>query len=99
MLNREQYILIKIAEEAAEVIQDINKTLIFGLNEKYHKSEFTNRERIVNEITDMFALINLAHEEKILPLPEFPVTEAAVISKQEKFEKYFKYSQELGVVE
>lgn len=98
MLNREQYILIKIAEEAAEVIQDINKTLIFGLDEKYSKSEFSNRERIVNEITDMFALINLAHNEKILLLPEFPV-EAAVKAKQEKFEKYFKYSQELGVVE
>lgn len=59
-MNRLQFLLTKLAEESNEVSQMALKTQQFGLEEKY--LEFSNRERLYQEITDFLTIIKMLND-------------------------------------
>ena len=94
-MNRVNYLLECASEECAEVIQRISKALRFGLNEIQPGQELTNAQRLEYELHDLYAIIDLIAQEGIISKY---INDEAIDAKQEKVEKYYNYSKELGVV-
>lgn len=96
MLTLTDYLLIKLAEEAAEIVERASKVLIFGLDEIEEGQARTNGARLSDEIDDLyFVLEELA---RLKPRPLRPIgygTEA----KKRRFAKYLELSRQLGRLE
>lgn len=60
-MNRLEYLLTKLAEEAAEVSKDALKASQFGLNSDYMGS--TNREKLHAELNDLLAVTKMLNTE------------------------------------
>jgi len=95
MLTREQYLLTKLAEEAAEIAQMALKTQQFGLNEVRAGQDLTNKQRLIGELNDLFAIVEILNDEYDLGFkPDYDAT----MKKIEKIKKYYALSQDLGKV-
>lgn len=94
-MNREQYLLVKLAEESAEVGQIALKTAQFGLRERDPARTLDNLQRLHAELNDLLAVVNLLNLECGLA---FEADVAAMEAKSAKISKYYKYSKELGKV-
>lgn len=87
-MTREQHLLIGVMEECAEVAHRCSKALRFGLEETQEGQTLTNRERIVNEVTDLVAVLGMAN------LLTIDMRQA--VAKQDKVERYLGYARSLG---
>ncbi len=96
-MNREQFLLIKLAEECQEVAQRALKTAQFGKDEVQKDQPFTNGERLAGEVIDVLAAIKMLTDIGY----DFDLDnmEQRGIVKIEKVEKYYAYSKSLGKVE
>ena len=94
-MDREQYLLGKLAEEAAELAQIAMKAQQFGLNEVYtgDGNTLTNGERIHLELWDLFGIIQMLNDECDF---KYAHNTARLMMKIEKVNKYSEYSRELG---
>ena len=63
-MTRNDNTLICIAEECAEVIKCITKSLRFGLESSYN--DVTNRQKLFEEICDLQGVIELAQTRGII---------------------------------
>lgn len=102
MLNREQYLLTKAAEECNEVSQILLKTQQFGMNERRENKtdEPTNRERIHAEINDLLAVVDLLNEEAELNYNRHdPWNAEQIAKKKERIQHWYNYSVSVGRVE
>lgn len=107
-MNREQMLLIKLAEECAEVTQMASKCLRFGLQEVYKDQELpkTNEQRLVEEFIDLFAVFDVLCNEKFQPESDYVVApgeeefsfDDEVVKRKAKLEKYLNYSKSLGIM-
>lgn len=95
-MNRLQFLLGKLAEEAAEVSQMALKTQQFGLHEIYHIQEFTNAQRTHHELDDMMAIIHMLNIEFEFG---YEVDRINVSKKIAKVNKYAEYSKQQGVLQ
>ena len=96
-MNKIEHLLTCLTEECAEIIKEADKALRFGLDDvnPFQKEKGTNRERIHNEIQDLYGVIELLNEAGVLP----SVIEVdRVKKKREKVEKYMKFAKELGTL-
>ena len=93
-MTRTDHLLAILIEEAAEVQQRATKALRFGLKETQPGQSLDNTERLVGELNDLLAAIDLLQREGILPCTVGD--SAALIRKQERIEKYFARSREMG---
>jgi len=89
MLNKEEYLLICLAEEAAEIQQAITKWLRFGKSDVHPKTGIENVEELRLELQDFIAILDMLAEEEIFDLS---FIEEEIEAKKEKVEKYMKYS-------
>lgn len=99
MLDREQYLLTKLAEEAAEVQQRALKMMQFGRDEIQEGQNKTNRQRLTEEIRDMGAVLELLKDEGFI---ETWTVEVAIQHAKDKWAKmahYLELSRKLGRVE
>ena len=100
MITREQHLLIKLSEEAVEVALElskrIHKTMLFGLDNVNIKKPDgpDNRQAIVNELNDLFGLVEMLVDEGTLPNDWF--SEEKVLARKAKVEKYMEYAKSLG---
>jgi NTP pyrophosphatase (non-canonical NTP hydrolase) len=94
-MTREEYILQCLGEECVEVAHRVFKCNRFGMSEAQAGDHKDNITRIAEEVNDLLRIITLAHQE----IFGFKITEEAKQAKMEKFEKYFGYSENLGIVE
>lgn len=94
-MNRLQYLLTKLAEEANEVGQIALKTQQFGVDEKMPGQDFTNAERTHQELNDLFAIVDMLNEEFNFG---FNIDGAHIHNKKKKVNKYAAYSVKLGQV-
>lgn len=97
MMNRTQWFLAKIAEEAAELSQRAMKAQQFGLDEKQPGQSLNNLERMVSEAHDLIATYQLMMSELdagICPMPRPHQIE----QRSQKMEKFLGLSQSLGMV-
>ena len=95
-MNQLQYLLTKLAEEAAEVAQIALKTSQFGPDEKMPGQLLTNFERIHLELNDLLAVVDCLNKFHSFGFDPDPV---AMFNKQLKIGKYRQYSIELGLVD
>jgi len=102
-MDRQQYLLTKLAEEASEVAQIALKTQQFGMDESRPNQPYTNRERIHQELIDLLTIVLMLNDETDLDF-EFDVEDDPEIAsrsemKRAKVEKYYEYSRKLGEVQ
>jgi hypothetical protein len=100
-MNYNQYLLIKLAEEASEVAQAAIKCSLFGYDgvDPREVNGKTNFEKLMYEILDLQAVAELIEELPITPeqeeqLGDFNPREY-IASKRVKLKYYFDISQEL----
>jgi NTP pyrophosphatase (non-canonical NTP hydrolase) len=62
------YLLDKLQEEAAEIIQAVSKIRRFGENSKHPERETTNKQDLVNELEDFLAILAALEYCKYLDL-------------------------------
>lgn len=98
-MTRVQLLLVQLAEEAAEVQQEIAKALRFGPEEIMTGQSLTNVERIDLELADMLALIEMLKAEGIFKMMDPFTLNRRVNGKKEKVEHYLKFSAECGVLQ
>lgn len=95
-MTHEQFLLMKLAEEATEIAQIALKTAQFGMTEKHPDLPLNNKERINLELNDLLAVV-----DELNSWVQFGFKEdyAAKVNKIEKLNKYLGYSIRLGKVE
>lgn len=96
MLNRKQYLLIKLAEEAAEVAQIALKTAQFGIFETSPTHPDDNATRCHAEIDDMMAIVAMLNDEFEF---NYNGSYLAQRAKKEKVNHYYKYCVQIGEAE
>lgn len=100
-MNKIQYLLTKIAEEASEISQIALKIQQFGLYEVCPDLDETNVERINKEFNDLLGVVELFNFEVYQITgrsDELKRDEYLIQHKKEKIGKYYNYSVELGQV-
>lgn len=95
MMDLEQFLLIKIAEECDEISQRALKAAQFGLDEVQNGQGLSNAERLIGELNDLAGVLSLMKQEDILC---FKASSDAVAQKVEKLRKYLALPASLGRV-
>jgi NTP pyrophosphatase (non-canonical NTP hydrolase) len=107
-VNREEHLLTCLAEECGEVQQAISKALRFGLNETvddYLKylgdttvtSKPSNRERIIRELADVLAVVELLDESGVLTTNEI-CNRNLIEEKKKKLKHFMEYARSRGTL-
>jgi NTP pyrophosphatase (non-canonical NTP hydrolase) len=96
-MSREQFLLLKLAEECAEVAQMCSKCMQFGLEETYQIE--TNKERLHKELVDVLAVVSMLNTDSNFDFQPSVEAMEAMEEKCAKIDKYYKYSVKLGKVE
>jgi hypothetical protein len=102
MMTRAQFLLVKLAEEAAEVSQIALKSAQFGLSEVYDtggKTPATNLERIHRELDDLMGVLQMLNTEFGFGYPDRVNSAACIEKKIRKVEFWYQYSVDLGAAE
>jgi hypothetical protein len=112
-MTREQFLLIKLSEECAEVAQRALKQIQFGVHQIQKAGEvhggsgapekeagLTNGERLREELTDLYVMVNLLQSAGQIP-PTNGIKEfrAAKKAKVEKMNKYLAFSRSKGEID
>lgn len=97
-MNRQQHLLIILAEECNELAQEIAKALRFGIDEQ-RDLPTSNRERIQKEYNDILAVVDLVNRENLPFDMDFHRDEKLIEAKRKKVARYMDYSQSLGILE
>lgn len=100
-MNRLQYLLTKLAEEATEVAQIALKSQQFGLDERKENdaTQPTNKERIHAEINDLLGVIDMLNSEYGFNYNPNTIDNLyARANKITKVDKYYEYAKKLGNV-
>jgi hypothetical protein len=94
-MNRLQYLLSKLAEEASEVAQISLKTSQFGLEDVKPGQDSSNRMRMFDELNDLNGIIRMLNMEFGFGYaPEL----AAMEEKEAKVNRYYNYSYDSGLI-
>jgi NTP pyrophosphatase (non-canonical NTP hydrolase) len=91
-MNKVQYLLTKLAEEAAEVAQAALKAQQFGFHSEYNGE--TNLERLQTELNDMATIVELINIHRQEAWLNFVPSS----DKKRKVEYYYNESKNLGYV-
>lgn len=94
----QNHLLKKITEECAEVIKEISKAELFGMEDCEPNQELTNQQKIQDELADLLGAIQLVCEHGILNDREIFNTEK-IDAKKIKIKKWMKYSQDKGITD
>lgn len=94
-MDREQFLLTKLAEECSEVAQMALKTQQFGMNECKPGQKQTNKERLHGELHDLNAIVQMLNQECNF---EFKPSKEAIDKKIDRVDLFYGYSHTLGKV-
>ena len=95
-MNRKQYLLSKLAEEANEVAQMALKCQQFGFDDRYpDNTSEKNSERLINELIDLQGIISMLINEKHLV---FISKEQKIFRKIKKVNRYYLYAKQCGQI-
>ena len=93
-MNRTEHLLVCLAEECAEVGQAAAKALRFGLDDGYPCTDRTNEGDLLNELNDLFAVVEMLHDVGIW----WRIDSEAVAAKKAKIEKFMEYAEQRGTL-
>lgn len=95
-MNREEHLLVCLSEECAEVTHRVSKALRFSMDEVEDGQTLTNRERISQELNDLYAIATMLHMEEIIP----PFMNGmGVERKMAKVERWMEHARNNGVLD
>ncbi len=94
-MTEAEYLLIKLIEECAEVIQRATKALTFGLTEVQPGHAQDNSIRLTYEFGDLQAVWEMLNERGVVREPTINM----LALKRAKMEKYMQYSRQLGMLD
>jgi NTP pyrophosphatase (non-canonical NTP hydrolase) len=94
-MNRSEHLLCCLAEECNEVGQRVSKALRFGLAEVQPGQALSNADRIVEEIRDLFAVVEILDEAGVLVMR---LDDEEIAAKKLKVEKFMRYAEEQGAL-
>ena len=60
--NKTQYLICKLQEEAAEVIQAVSKINRFGEQNRHPDRSTTNKQELVGELEDFLAILTVLEQ-------------------------------------
>lgn len=95
-MSYEQFLLLKLAEEASEIAQIALKTAQFGMLETIPGGSENNAERIHSELNDLHGIVSLLNDHTSFG---YQVNDYAIEAKRLKIFKYLNYSVNLGKVD
>jgi phosphoribosyl-ATP pyrophosphohydrolase len=98
MMSYEQYLLLKLAEEALEVAHRAMKAMQFGLAEVQVGQGRDNQERIEGEIIDFIASLEVLKRAGV-DLSDIENADERVKERMERSEIFLNLSRKLGKVE
>lgn len=93
-MNKQQYLLIKLIEECAEISQEASKALIFGLGDSW-KDNPVNSEKLIQEMGDLMGVWRMLLDEAGM----MNYTEKMISDKIIKVNKFMEYSKEKGILD
>lgn len=94
-MTEAENLLDHLIEECAEVIQRGTKAKKFGLDEIQPDQSYTNAERIMHELADVFGVAEVMCHKGILPR----LDSERIAAKWTKITKYQELSRERGILE
>jgi hypothetical protein len=97
-MNKEQYLLICLMEEAAEIQQACAKALRFGITNVHPVHRSNNLDSIKRELNDLEAIRQMLVEAGVLGIFEALEDCEQIDAKMKKVEKYMKESKEIGTL-
>lgn len=97
-MTLKEYLLNRLSEECAEVIQRVSKALTFGLDEVQPGQEHNNAYRIILEYIDLVTVFEMLEDEGILELPDGETVRTLNRKKREKVAYYMQLSRERGTL-
>lgn len=68
MSNKTQYLICKLQEEAAEVIQAVSKINRFGEANKHPDRTTTNKQELIGELEDFLAILAVLEQTQWIDL-------------------------------
>ena len=84
-MSYEQFLLLKLAEEASEIAQIALKTAQFGMLETIPGGSENNAERIHSELNDLHGIVSLLNDHTSFG---YQVNDYAIEAKRLKIFKY-----------
>lgn len=94
-MNKQEHLISRLAEEAIEVAKECLKANSFGIDDQY-KGMPPIRKKIVAELNDLFAVVEMLQEEGVLPLSV--VSDRMIDAKKKKVFKFMKYAKKKGTL-
>lgn len=85
-MNRDEHLLVILAEECAEVAKETSKALRFGMGEVMPGQSLNNRERILRELNDLWAVVEMLDLQH--------VDRDAIERKKIKVHEFMRYADE-----
>ena len=90
-MNKIEHLLTKLIEESAEVTKEACKAAIFGMDDVMPGQPLTNRERILKELNDLWAVVEMLDLQQ--------VDRATIEAKKEKVRTYMDYAESIGTLQ
>lgn len=98
-MKYEEHLMTIAAEEAMEVGHRVTKAMRFGVSEVQAGQSLTNGERIIEELHDLYAMIDWLVEEGLLPDVPLVPDNRVMGAKRAKVEKYLGISRDQGTLD
>jgi NTP pyrophosphatase (non-canonical NTP hydrolase) len=92
-MNRQEYLLVCLAEECCEVAHAASKCARFLPDDRHHSKNTTNLEDLEMELKDLFTIIHMLEEEIKC---EFDISVSQ--AKLEKMAHFMDYSKSVGAL-
>lgn len=64
-MNKKEHLLLRMAEECADIIKAINKSLLFGLKDGYPETGDSNEQMIELKFNSMISVVGLLKDEGV----------------------------------
>lgn len=94
MMNKQEYLLVCLGEECAEVAQEVSKCLRFSLQDKHPNLHRSNVERLRVELAGIVSAMRQLSEIGV----DLSVSEKDIKEASDKRLLFMEYSQKIGTL-
>jgi NTP pyrophosphatase (non-canonical NTP hydrolase) len=95
-MHETEYLLTCLSEECSEVAHRVSKAIRFTREECEPGQNYTNAERIVLELADLIAVMEILIDQRVITDPRNEI--AHIAAKKEKVERFMDYSEKIGAL-
>lgn len=96
--NELSFYLGLLQEEAAEVIQIVNKNKRFGLNDHHPEESWTNKDRLQMKMKDLITVASILERDFGFDLGISKKDKDFEMRKEAKINKFKNYTKSLGLL-